>query len=53
LITAAELKSISNGFQQIGAEVLITQDKEELTNADALILPELELSELPCKIDQI
>jgi glutamine amidotransferase len=36
---SGNLKSISNGFQQIGAEVLITQDKEELTNADALILP--------------
>ncbi|MDD3753104.1 MAG: imidazole glycerol phosphate synthase subunit HisH [Methanobacterium sp.] len=36
---SGNLKSIHNGFRQIGAEVLITQDKKELAKADALILP--------------
>ncbi|HHT19718.1 MAG: imidazole glycerol phosphate synthase subunit HisH [Euryarchaeota archaeon] len=36
---SGNLKSICNGFQEIGAKVLITHDKKELTKADALILP--------------
>ena len=36
---SGNLKSIGNGFQQVGADVLITRDKKELSKADALILP--------------
>jgi imidazole glycerol-phosphate synthase subunit HisH len=36
---SGNLKSIRNGFQHIGADVLITQDKKELEKADAMILP--------------
>ncbi|HHY00279.1 MAG TPA: imidazole glycerol phosphate synthase subunit HisH [Methanothermobacter sp.] len=36
---SGNLKSIHNGFRQIGAKVQITQDKKELAKADALILP--------------
>lgn len=36
---SGNLKSIRNGFQHIGADVVITQDKKELEKADAMILP--------------
>jgi imidazole glycerol-phosphate synthase subunit HisH len=36
---SGNLKSISNGFSRIGAKVRISQDKKELKEADALILP--------------
>jgi glutamine amidotransferase len=36
---SGNLKSISNGFSRIGAKVQISQDKKELKEADALILP--------------
>lgn len=36
---SGNLKSIQNGFQKIGADALVTQNKKELENADILILP--------------
>jgi imidazole glycerol-phosphate synthase subunit HisH len=36
---SGNLKSIRNGFHRVGAEVLVTQDKEELKKADVMILP--------------
>ncbi|MDD1763757.1 MAG: imidazole glycerol phosphate synthase subunit HisH [Methanobacteriaceae archaeon] len=36
---SGNLKSINNGFSRIGAKVRISQDKKELKEADALILP--------------
>ena len=36
---SGNLKSISNGFSNIGAEVLISKDKKDLKEAEALILP--------------
>lgn len=36
---SGNLKSIQNGFHRVGAEVLVTQDKEELKKADVMILP--------------
>jgi imidazole glycerol-phosphate synthase subunit HisH len=36
---SGNLKSIRNGFQKIGADVLVTQDKDKLKKADTLILP--------------
>jgi imidazole glycerol-phosphate synthase subunit HisH len=36
---SGNLKSIRNGFQKIGADVLVTQDKDKLKKADTIILP--------------
>jgi imidazole glycerol-phosphate synthase subunit HisH len=36
---SGNLKSIRNGFQRIGAEVKISQDPNEMKNAEALVLP--------------
>jgi imidazole glycerol-phosphate synthase subunit HisH len=36
---SGNLKSIRNGFHRVGAEVLVTQDKDELKRADVMILP--------------
>jgi imidazole glycerol-phosphate synthase subunit HisH len=36
---SGNLKSIQNGFHHVGAEVLVTRDKEELKKADVMILP--------------
>ncbi len=36
---SGNLKSIRNGFQKIGAEVLVTRDEVELKKADIMILP--------------
>jgi imidazole glycerol-phosphate synthase subunit HisH len=36
---SGNLKSIRNGFHHVGAEVLVTRDKEELKKADVMILP--------------
>jgi len=36
---SGNLKSIRNGFHYVGAEVLVTRDKEELKKADVMILP--------------
>jgi imidazole glycerol-phosphate synthase subunit HisH len=36
---SGNLKSIRNGFQRIGAEVKISQDPNEIKEAEALILP--------------
>jgi glutamine amidotransferase len=36
---SGNLKSIRNGFQRIGAEVKISQDPNEMKEAEALILP--------------
>jgi imidazole glycerol-phosphate synthase subunit HisH len=36
---SGNLKSIRNGFHRVGAEVLVTRDKEELKKADVMILP--------------
>ncbi|MEG3225271.1 MAG: imidazole glycerol phosphate synthase subunit HisH [Methanobacteriales archaeon Met13] len=36
---SGNLKSISNGFSRIGAEVLISREKRDLKEAEALILP--------------
>jgi len=36
---SGNLKSIRNGFRRIGAQALVTKDKEELKKADVMILP--------------
>jgi imidazole glycerol-phosphate synthase subunit HisH len=36
---SGNLKSISNGFSRIGADVRISRDKEELRESEALVLP--------------
>jgi imidazole glycerol phosphate synthase, glutamine amidotransferase subunit len=36
---SGNLKSIRNGFHRIGAQALVTKDKEELKKADVMILP--------------
>jgi glutamine amidotransferase len=36
---SGNLKSIRNGFHRIGAQALVTKDKEELRKADVMILP--------------
>ena len=36
---SGNLKSIRNGFHHVGAEVLVTRDKEELKKAEVMILP--------------
>ncbi|MEN6330058.1 MAG: imidazole glycerol phosphate synthase subunit HisH [Methanobacteriaceae archaeon] len=36
---SGNLKSISNGFSRIGAQVMISQDKDVLQESEALVLP--------------
>ena len=36
---SGNLKSIRNGFHRVGAQALVTNDKEELKKADVMILP--------------
>lgn len=36
---SGNLKSIRNGFNRVGAQALVTNDKEELKKADVMILP--------------
>ncbi len=36
---SGNLKSIQNGFQKIGTDVLVSRDKKEMGKSDALVLP--------------